>query len=83
MAPQLTFQGRYTSCPLCDDTHLRRDFSISFLGARIGWDRCRSCTLVFQNPRLDENGIRAAQRHSDYFGIHGTSSLSEIGRAHV
>jgi SAM-dependent methyltransferase len=36
--------------------------------ARLSWDRCMDCSLVFQNPRLAETAIAALYHSQDYFG---------------
>jgi SAM-dependent methyltransferase len=42
--------------------------TFDFGGTRLAWDRCKDCTLVFQNPRLAESAISALYGGQDYFG---------------
>jgi hypothetical protein len=70
----LCFIDRYTRCPLCDSGRLIPDFTYDLPDARLTWDRCKDCTLVFQNPRLTEAAIRGLYSSNDYFGREGSNA---------
>jgi methyltransferase family protein len=74
--PSLRFIARYEQCPLCGETTLVPDFTYDWEGVRLTWDRCVSCDLVFQNPRLSEESIRAGYASTNYFGGADAGSLS-------
>jgi SAM-dependent methyltransferase len=69
----LFFIDRYVRCPLCDSARIVRSHAFDLKSARLTWDRCTDCSLVFQNPRLTHSAIAALYGSQDYFGRHGFS----------
>jgi len=53
------------------DESYQRTFDVG--AARLTWDRCTDCSLVFQNPRLTSSAIAALYRTQNYFGREGFS----------
>jgi SAM-dependent methyltransferase len=39
-------------CPVCFGKRLQADYSLSFQGERLNWQRCHTCGFTFMNPRL-------------------------------
>jgi SAM-dependent methyltransferase len=70
------FIDRYVRCPLCDSARIVRSHAFDLDAARLTWDRCTDCSLVFQNPRLTNSAIAALYRSQDYFGREGSSSAA-------
>jgi SAM-dependent methyltransferase len=66
----LSFIEPYRSCPLCGHIGLTQNSTMSLYDASLTWDRCTSCSLVFQNPRLSEASLRKLYATTDYFGLH-------------
>jgi SAM-dependent methyltransferase len=64
----LSFIERYVRCPLCGSERLTPAHTLDLGAARLSWDRCMDCSLVFQNPRLAETAITALYHSQDYFG---------------
>src|SRR5260370_9114008 len=69
-----TFRDINTFCPLCGEANLRPEFKLRAFETDLSWDRCNSCGLVFQNPKLNEAGLRALYKASSYFGGSGQSA---------
>lgn len=74
------FRDIQAACPLCGQADLRREFELRAFETDLSWDRCRSCTLVFQNPKLSEAGLRALYNASSYFGGGSQSAYEDYTR---
>jgi SAM-dependent methyltransferase len=61
------FLDRYRSCPLCDSHAIGLELRRSFHGVEVHFERCASCNLFFQNPRLSNEAIRELYRTTNYF----------------
>jgi 2-polyprenyl-3-methyl-5-hydroxy-6-metoxy-1,4-benzoquinol methylase len=69
----LSFIERYVRCPLCDSRQIIPAYTLDVSGTRLAWDRCKACSLVFQNPRLSESAISTLYSSQNYFGRQGSS----------
>ena len=76
-AQSATFCDIRTSCPLCGSTEFATEFNLTFCETGLSWDRCKTCELVFQNPRLSREGLRALYKASSYFGGDELSAYSD------
>ena len=63
-----SFIDRYLRCPLCESSQLEPAHGYDLRGFRLTWDRCRDCSLVFQNPRFAEHALHELYNINDYFG---------------
>lgn len=68
------------SCPLCCSTKLSREFNLNFCETNLSWDRCETCSLVFQNPQLSRAGLIALYKASSYFGGNSLSAYDDYTR---
>ena len=50
---------------------------MTFCETDLSWDRCKTCDLVFQNPQLSREGLRALYKASSYFGGDKLSAYSD------
>ncbi|MDP6683036.1 MAG: class I SAM-dependent methyltransferase [Desulfobacterales bacterium] len=64
---KLEFDTVYSCCPLCENTEVVIDFSVRLEDGTITWNRCKTCDLVFQNPRLAEQTIKAIYTSDAYW----------------
>lgn len=75
-AVESAFIERYAACPVCATASLQSDFRVDVLGLHLTWDRCGSCGLVFQNPRLSESTLAMLYAKTAYFGKDTSNPLS-------
>jgi SAM-dependent methyltransferase len=62
------------TCPVCEERRITTCFQLDVHGTCINWDRCSSCRLTFQNPRLDLETIRAIYASDEYWGKGASTS---------
>jgi len=71
------FRDIRAACPLCGSTTLSHEFNLNFYATGLSWDRCKSCSLVFQNPQLSTQGLRGLYKASSYFGGSALSAYDD------
>jgi hypothetical protein len=72
---RVSFIAPYDRCAVCDSGDCVGAHSIDLdKETQIRWWRCDDCGLVFQNPRLTGQSLRALYAKADYFGLRGSNN---------
>jgi SAM-dependent methyltransferase len=76
--PTPMFSDIRVLCPLCRETSLRAEFKLRVFETDFFWDRCNTCGLVFQNPKLTRSGLQTLYKASAYFGGSNQSAYDDF-----